>query len=184
MSEQAQRGMTADEFVAWVMVQPEGCRYEMTDGEIVGMASERAGHARAKGEVFMRLREAVRAAKLPCEVFPDGMAVRVSERTVYEPDVQVRCGAPLGDDTVLIEDPIIIVEVLSPSTGNLDAGIKLSDYFRVPSLRHYLIVDAQRRRAVHHQRDEAGTITTKLLGDGPLRLDPPGLVLPSLFSPT
>ena len=39
--------MTADEFIAWVMRQPEGQRYELVAGEVVGMAPERAGHARA-----------------------------------------------------------------------------------------------------------------------------------------
>src|SRR3954451_18212623 len=49
------------------------------------------------------------------EVFPDGMAVRIDSSTVHEPDVLVRRGPPLDDDSLVVTDPIILVEVVSPS---------------------------------------------------------------------
>ncbi|HET6196788.1 MAG TPA: Uma2 family endonuclease, partial [Acetobacteraceae bacterium] len=107
MSAPAPARMTADEFIAWAMQQPDDQRYELVDGEVYGMAPERAGHARAKGRIYQALSQAIRtAAQLPCEAFPDGMSVRVDANTVYEPDVLVRGGPPLNDDEVEVPDPV------------------------------------------------------------------------------
>lgn len=173
--------MTSDEFLAWAMQQPEGQRYELVEGEVVAMAPERVIHSRVKLRVARRLAEAVEAAGLPCEVFTDGMAVQVDEGTAYEPDALLRCGAPLPDDAIVVPDPIVIVEVASPSTQSLDAGAKLADYFRLSSLRHYLILRAKARVAILHSRDESGTITTRIIRDGPIALDPPGITVDGVF---
>jgi Uma2 family endonuclease len=115
---------------------------------------------------------------MACEVFPDGMAVRVSANTVYEPDASVRCGPPVPDDAVDIADPIVVVEVLSPSTGARDAGAKLADYFLLPSVRHHLIVDTKSRTVIHHARPGGGNeIATRAFREGALQLDPPGIAL-------
>jgi Uma2 family endonuclease len=178
MTVPARARMTSDEFIAWAMEQPEGERYELVQGRVVGMAPERAAHARAKGRIFRALGDAIRAAGLPCEAFPDGMSVEVDAETIYEPDALVRCGEPLPDEAVKLDDPLVVVEVLSPSTQAVDAGAKLEDYFRLPSLRHYLLVKTGNRSVVHHRRGEAGRIETRILrGEGRLELDPPGLVL-------
>lgn len=181
MAEVATKRMTSDAFIAWAMEQPEGERYELVDGFIVRMASERAAHARTKGRIYECLAQAVRAAGLPCEAYPDGMAVEVDDHTIYEPDALVRYGAPLPDDAVKLNDPVIVVEVRSPSTGGRDAGAKLADYFRLPSVRHYLIVRTEDRAIIHHARGEDGAIATSIVREGTLRLDPPGIMLTELF---
>jgi Uma2 family endonuclease len=173
--------MTADEFLAWAMQQPEGRRYELVAGEVVSMAPERAGHARWKHRICVALTQAIRAAGLPCEAFPDGMSVRVDAETVYEPDALVRCGTPLDDDAIEVPDPLIIVEVVSPSSGKQDSGSKLDGYFGLPSLRHYLVVTPRNRAIVQHRRDEHGNIATRIIREGPIRLDPPGIELTGLF---
>jgi Uma2 family endonuclease len=173
--------MTADEFIAWAVQQPEGQRYELVAGEVVGMAPERAGHARTKGRTYESLGQAIRAAGVPCEAYPDGMSVRVDADTVYEPDALVRCGASLDDDAIEVADPLIVAEVVPPSSGRRDSGSKLEGYFRLLSLRHYLIVTIRNRAVIHHQRDEAGSITTRIIREGPIRLDPPGIELTGLF---
>ena len=58
--------MTSAEFVDWAMRQPSG-RYELVDGEVVAMSPERSGHNRVKGNVFVALRAAIKAAGLPCQ---------------------------------------------------------------------------------------------------------------------
>ena len=55
-------------------------------------------------------------------------------------------------DVVEVSDPVIVVEVISPSTHKVDTTQKLADYFRIPSVRHYLIVNTSRRAVVHHER--------------------------------
>ncbi len=168
--------MEADEFIAWAMER--GGRWELEDGFIVRLAPERATHARVKHRTARMLEDAILRAGLPCEMFPDGMAVQVTPGFVYEPDALVRCGERLPADAVRLDDPVIVVEVHSPSTGNRDAFTKLVDYFRIPSVRHYLQVHPAKRVVVHHARAEGATvITTRILPDGPLRLDPPGLDL-------
>lgn len=183
MADALPKGMTVDEFIPWAMARPETEHYELIAGEVVAMAPERSGHALAKGRIYRRLAEMIEAAGLPCTVYPDGMAVRVDDHTSYEPDVMVRCGDPLPDDAVVAMDPLIVVEVRSPSTASLDAGIKLAEYFRIPSLRHYLMLDVRRRVIVHHERGADGDIATRIVHDGRLRLDPPGIELTDIFGP-
>ena len=154
--------MPADQFVA---------------GEVVAMAPERAGHNRAKSRIHRVLAAAVAVTGLPCEVFPDGMVVRIGDDTVYEPNALVRCGPPVDDEVVEIGDPVIVVEVVSPSSPGPDTALKLADCFRLESLRHYLIVWAARGVLIHHRRTEGGSIETAILHGGELRLDPPGLGL-------
>jgi Uma2 family endonuclease len=170
-----QTDMTADAFVEWAMRQPAG-RFELLRGEVVAMAPERAGHARVKTEVLVAFRSAIAAAGIECEAFGDGMAVRIDDSTVYEPDASIRCGPRLSNETVLFDDPVVVVEVASPSSRGIDAGTKLADYFRLPSVRHYLVVQPETRRVIHHAGAEAGEIATRILHEGAaLTLDPPGI---------
>jgi Uma2 family endonuclease len=181
MSATTNTRMTSDAFIAWAMQQSEGQRYELVAGEVVAMAPERAEHGRMKGLVYFALVQAIRARGLACEAFVDGMAVRVDAATMYEPHVLARCGEPLHNDAVEVVDPVIVVEVVSPSARKRDSGSKLADYFRIPSVRHYLIVKTENRAIIHHRRDDAGGITTHIIRDGVLCLDPPGLALTGLF---
>lgn len=174
-------GMTADEFLDWAMNQPEGAHYELAGGEIIAMAPERVSHARAKFRVARRLDDAIAAAGVNCEAFVDGPAVVVDEHTVYEPDALVRCGPALDGSVVRISDPVIVVEVLSRSTRGRDTGAKLADYFRLPSVHHYLIVRAEDRVIIHHARSADGSVLTRVLHDGPILLDPPGITLTEPF---
>lgn len=150
MSVQSNPRMTADQFLLWLADRDAG-RFELVAGEPVAMAPERSGHALTKARVWRALDEAIRSAGRPCVAYPDGMAVVIDEQTVYEPEVLVRCGAPLDADAIRIEDPVIVVEVLSPSSEARDAGAKLADYVRFPTLRHYVLVDPKTRVLVRHR---------------------------------
>lgn len=182
MTSTKQLRMDADTFVAWAMEQGEG-RFELAAGEVVAMAPERAAHNRVKGRVFQALQRAISESALACEAFTDGMVVRVDDSTVYEPDATLRCGQPLADDATEVSDPLIVVEVLSPSTRARDAGAKLADYFRLPSVHHYVLVRTDSRQAIHHIRDDRSAIKTLIVNEGVLRFDPPGVEVPleSLF---
>ena len=180
MSDAAQSPMDAEAFVAWAMRQPQG-RFELVCGEVIRMAAERAAHARTKLRMARLMADAADAAGLSCEVFGDGMAVRVNHDTVYEPDALLRCGERLGDHAVLVTDPVVVVEVVSPSSASVDAGAKLSDYFRIPGVRHYLIVRTKDRTIIQHRRGDDGAILTRIVRDGAVALDPPGIVLAGLF---
>jgi Uma2 family endonuclease len=170
--------MTVEVFLDWLDEQPEGRRYELVDGEPVAMAPERVAHARLKAAIWAELRDGIRARGLPCEALPDGMTVRIDQHNAYEPDAVVQCGGqPLPDDAVFVPNPLVVVEVLSPSTRARDAGAKLDDYFRLPSVRHYLLVKTERQTIIHHRRRDDGGIETRIVTGGALDLDPPGLTL-------
>ena len=130
--------MTLDEFLAWAERQPQG-RFELVHGQPVKMAAERVRHARAKMFAVNALGAAITRAGLPCEAFPDGMAVPIRGRATREPDALVNCGPKLGEDVILVHAPVIVVEVLSPSTAGTDAWDKVDDYLAVASIHHYLI---------------------------------------------
>ena len=167
--------MDADTFLAWALEQ-DG-RFELIAGRVIEAAAENAGHNRVKFEVCRALKEGVRGARLPCEVYTDGMAVRIDDATIYEPDASLRCGEPLNDDAIEFSDPVVVVEVLSSSTRAVDVGAKLPDYFRLPSVRHYLILRTDSQTAIHHARGKDSAIATTILTAGTIALDPPGVTV-------
>src|SRR5208283_2610502 len=128
-----------EEFLAWAEVRPG--RHELIGGEVVSQAAERAAHWEVKLATHVALLAAIRAKSLPCRVVPDGASLRIDEATVYEPDGMVYCGPKPPPSALLVENPVIVVEILSPSTGRTDQGRKLADYFRLESVAHYLIID-------------------------------------------
>ena len=163
------RFYSREEYRRWCQAQPTG-RYERVDGRIVAMAPERIAHVRVKAAVWSALRRAVAEAGVSCEALADGVTVEVGESD-YEPDALVNCGARMEDDAIAAENPVIIVEVLSPGTASTDTGGKLADYFLLPSVAHYLIVHPIRRVITHHRRTATG-IDTQIRATGEIRLDP------------
>ena len=172
--------MTVEEFVVWSERQPSG-KYELEDGYVVvvRMQSETAWHTRAKGAVVIALHDAVRIAGIPAEAFIKGITVKTSQYQCYEPDALVNFGPKASDDEFIAPYPIIVVEVLSPSTAAKDMGTKVTDYFSVPSIQHYLIVDLDRRVVIHHRRHSAADLLTSFHSTGAIRLDPPGITVDS-----
>src|ERR1700724_2364475 len=165
--------MTVDQYLAWAQGQPG--RYELLDGVVFAMSPEGAGHAERKAAVHAALISGIRARGVPCYALPDGMTVRIDKSTAYETDALVYCGAKLAPSSVEVPNPVIVVEVLSPSTRHIDLSAKLADYFRLPSVAHYLIVDPDKPRVIHHARGAGDTILTRIVSEGTVALDPPGL---------
>jgi Uma2 family endonuclease len=165
------RAMTVEEYLAWSDRQSERRRTELINGQVVAMAPERAAHNRIKIAALFTLRQAVKAGHLPCEVLTDGMTVRIDEHTAYEPDALIYCGGQVTGATMIVPDPMVVVEVLSPTTAHTDTSAKLIGYFKLPSVAHYLIIDPDARTVTHYARNCA----PNLLSGGPLRLNPPGL---------
>jgi Uma2 family endonuclease len=169
------KSMTVDEFLTWALDQPG--RHELFRGEVVAMTPEMSRHARMKFAVQIAMHNGIRARRLPCRVMPDGMSVRIDKFTAFEPDALVYCGPKLPPDAIEVPSPVIVVEVLSHSTRRIDMNHKLDGYFRVPSVQHYLVVDPEKPLIVHHARDQDGSIRTRIVTEGVIVLDPPGLDL-------
>jgi hypothetical protein len=104
------------------------------------------------------------------------MTVRIDTHTARGPDALVQCGRPIDFDAMVADNPLIVVEVVSPTSERRDTDAKLVEYFSVPSIQHYLIVFPHKRVVVHHQRGAGRQIATRLLSSGVLELNPPGFV--------
>ncbi len=169
--------MTVPDYLAWGNSQSEKVRAELINGQIVAMAPERADHNRLKGAAFLALQQAVKNARVPCEVFMDGMTVPIDPHTAYVPDVLVHCGRRIPGNQLTAPAPVIVVEVLSPASVHSDTSAKLIGYFKLPSVRHYLVIDPETRAITHHMRAEDGMLSAITLGSGTVRLDPPGLAV-------
>ena len=178
------RSLNVDQFLAWAVQQEEG-KYELVDGVVIMQQSQKWVHSRVKLEVAVALREAIKKAGVSFYVGSDGPTVRISEHKAFVPDALV---APLPEpapDSLEIPNPVIVVEVLSPSTARIDATTKLRGYFEVPSVQHYLIVDPEDCTVTHHRRGTSTALETRIVGEGTLPLDPPGIQIDvrSLFAP-
>jgi Uma2 family endonuclease len=167
--------MTVDQYLAWAEGQPGRC--ELVNGIVYAITPERAVHAEIKLAVHMALAAGIRGRALPCYVMPDGMTVRIDEATAYEPDALVYCGAKLAPSALEVTSPMIVIEVLSPSSQHIDASLKLAGYFRLPSVAHYLIIDPDQPLILHHARRNDDSILTRIVRNGVITLDPPGLDL-------
>ncbi len=127
-------------------------RSEFYEGEIVAMAGGTANHNLIMLSVAASLRSALRGK--PCKTFAADMRLLVKRRQLYTyPDVMVICGplqyAPGRNDTVT--NPVLIVEVLSPSTEAYDRGKKFEFYRTIDSLKEYVLVDQSRLYVERHR---------------------------------
>ena len=182
MSEPAERLMSVDEFLQWAAAR-EG-KFELHDGRPVAMSPERVRHAGTKSATVCALHTAIPRAGLPCRAYAGGIAVRTRRDRAFVPDVLVTSALP-PPDVVEIDNPLIVIEVLSPSTMEIDLSLKLDAYLSLPSLAHYLILDPVRRVVIHHARQDGARAVTRIYHAGPLSLDPPGLeiAVEDLFEP-
>jgi Uma2 family endonuclease len=103
MSSPAKNEMDVDAFLAWA--DGRQGRWELRDGHPLMMAPERAAHALTKFAAQKALESGLQRAGLPCRVFPDGMTVRITPRTAFEPDALVVCPAPSDLNTMEIPNP-------------------------------------------------------------------------------
>jgi Uma2 family endonuclease len=167
--------MSVDEFMAWADRQPE--QWELFDGVPAAMSPERVIHGETKYRIARAFDEAIAKAGIPCRFVLDSAAVRIDAKNSYQPDVMVYCGEPVSGDALVIPSPIIVVEVLSPGNALKDLRDKLQGYFRVPSVQHYLIADPDTRVVIHHARAHDDAVATRIVSEGSILLDPPGLTL-------
>lgn len=82
-------------------------------------------------------------------------------------------------------DPVLVVEILSPSTKAHDRGQKVPDYMTIPGLREILLIDTERRHVQLVSRVPEGWLTRDVIGDGPVPLAtvPGGITLDEIYGP-
>ena len=127
---------------------------EYFDGEMFARSSVSIQHSKLQTNILCELHEALRGTR--CEPLGSDLRVRVSSRMYTYPDISVLCGKPLLADyhqDVLL-NPIVIVEVVSPSTKSYDRGPKLKHYRTIASLQDYILVNQSEIRIEQYARQE------------------------------
>ena len=134
--------LTLADYLEWESRQAE--RHEFHRGETYLMVGGRRSHSR----VIVRLSRYLDAHLdgSPCEAFSDGMKVQIDDDTVVYPDAFVACGQDFRADDQVVTDPILVIEVLSPSTQAYDRSQKFAFYRRLSTLREYALIDPDTRR--------------------------------------
>ena len=120
-------------------------RSEYVKGKIVAMSGASRAHNLISGNFFGELRNRLKDGG--CEVYANEMRVSTpSTSSYFYPDVVVVCDEPRFEDDVfdILLNPIVLVEVLSPSTEAYDRGEKFSHYRQLESLKEYILVSQDR----------------------------------------
>ena len=135
MASNAPRRVDVDEFLAF---EGEGdTRYQLVRGVITAMAPARLAHGRMAARLARLLGNQLRS---PCEAITEaGVKPAHRDDTYWQADLVVSC-SPTTPSQIYLTDPVLVMEVLSPSTEGTDRLLKLVDYRRMASVQHILLV--------------------------------------------
>jgi Uma2 family endonuclease len=138
--------------------QASETRLEYYRGQVFAMAGGTVDHAVIGTNIASVLRSAVKGKN--CRVAQSDLRVRVSNTGLHTyPDIVMVCGKAqmAGDIPDTIENPVLIVEVLSNSTERYDRGRKYARYRSIPSLMHYILIDQETAEVEHFERQSDGS---------------------------
>ena len=175
MTALAQKLMTAEEFLVWAGTRPEK-HWELFDGAPQMQQSQTWGHQEAVMALYRLFYTAIREGNLPLFVGTQGVAVKAGPHTAFEPDAVV-FSSRMAKADIVVPEPLIVAEVLSPSTARKDLTVKLAGYFSVPPIEHYLIADWEEQEIIYYRREGRGLAKPVILREGDLALDPPGITI-------
>ena len=156
MAEQAVKLMTVDEFLTWD--DGTDTRYELADGVIRAMAPPSGPHRTIVVNTSGILYNALIGGP-PCRGEAES-GLRINARTMWQADLAVTCQPA----ALVIVDPSLVIEVLSPSTRTHDLGQKLVDNKTVPTVTEIWMIDSERRWVQHWRRDQSGWLGQDFVG--------------------
>ena len=137
-------------------------QHEYVDGELFAMTGETAGHAWICQQLFRRIDDRLKGSG--CHVFTERLKVHVeAANSYYYPDIVVTC-EPLNTKSVVLSEPVLIIEVLSRSTQHIDRREKLISYRKIDSLREYVLISQFRMAIEYHFVNENGVWDSRRLG--------------------
>jgi len=159
---------------------------EFYGGQIFAMTGGSPKHSQICVNVIRRVAEAI--DHRDCRCFESNMKLEITHpRAFVYPDVMVVCGdVELARGTTdAVVNPVLIVEVLSPSTESFDRGKKFEYYRRVPSLREYVLVSQETPRVESYYKEDQShwtyTVTKGLDQSIPIRTLDRELALGDLY---
>jgi Uma2 family endonuclease len=155
MSTQAKRIYSLEEYFELELTSEE--RWEYFDGDVFCMSGVSPNHSRIESNAITALN--IKLGSRGCVVFTADMRIRVPAAPPYRyADLSVLCDEPVFEKIGGVEaltNPVVIVEILSPSTEAYDRGDKFTNYKSISSLREYVLV-AQHRPHITHYVKETG----------------------------
>ena len=160
----AQTYLTPEEYITLerkAVPDAETVRSEYMNGEVINMSGASLAHNLITGNIFGQLYTRLRGGR--CIVFANEMRVSISTaKSYFYPDVSVVCEEPRFEDNVFdtLLNPIVVIEVLSPSTEAYDRGEKFAHYRQLTSLQEYILVAQDQIRVEHYRRQEKQWIFT------------------------
>lgn len=150
MAEPATRRMTLAEFLAWD--DGTDTRYELIDGFAVAMPPPTEAHRILALRLGSRI-DAALASRRPCNAQIEAGVVRPDRAaSYYVPDIAVTC-QPNEPGRQLMVDPILVVEILSPSTERSDRRVKLPAHQNIESVCEILLIDSDSHHAEVYRRE-------------------------------
>ncbi|HXU33621.1 MAG TPA: Uma2 family endonuclease [Thermoanaerobaculia bacterium] len=156
MESEAKSRFTPEEYLVLDRAAEE--RSEYLDGEMFAMPGGSRSHALILTNLIRELGSQLRSR--PCEVYGSDMRLWVEASGLYTyPDLSVVSGEPIfGPDgrRDILRNPILLIEVLSPSSEAYDRGKKFEHYRAIPSFREYLLVSQESPLVDRFLRQESG----------------------------
>lgn len=150
--------LTVEEYLAWEETNFE--KHEYIDGEVRCMAGAKGTHNRIMSNTNTAIGRQLDDSD--CFLLSSEMRVQAAETRFVYPDLSAVCGEGeyARDNEMELVNPLLVIEVTSPSTMHIDRGEKMDLYFDVPSIQAYLIIDQHRVCAELSIRANAGWQTT------------------------
>jgi Uma2 family endonuclease len=153
MPQAAMQRISREEYLALEEDSPE--RQQYFNGEVFAMAGGTFNHSRIARNIVAALVSRLRGK--PCEPMNSDMRVHTPSGLDTYPDVSVFCGTPeLADEQRTLLNPVILFEVLSPSTRSYDRGDKFAHYRSIAGLRDYVLADSETLAVEHFRRSPDG----------------------------
>lgn len=157
--------MSEDEYLAFERASPT--KHEWRNGRVVAMSGASPTHNLIMTNLVRALGNALDGR--PCLILASDQRVHIANEGMYTyPDVAVTCERPrfAKKDSYSLENPRVLIEILSKSTEAYDRGKKFQRYESLPSLAEYILIEQIEHRVDHFQRLESGQwLRTSYLGD-------------------
>jgi Uma2 family endonuclease len=165
--------MTLAEFLEWEERQP--LRYEFDGIGPVAMTGGTAGHSTVQGNLALAVGGRLRSKS--CRFYGSDLKFQVAEGHVRYPDGMVLC-SPVDRTATIVHDPVVVFEVLSPSTTHSDRIVKAREYQATPSVRRYVMLEQDGVSATVYARSGETWTHEILVADSVLSLPEIGVELP------
>ncbi len=122
-------------------------KHEFFKGEIFAMAGASDNHNEIFSNFFTEL--GIQLKGKPCKPYGSDLRIHIPQNTLYTyPDISILCKNfdflnKRNDETFSAKEPVVLIEILSPSTSNYDRGAKFKLYRDIPTLKEYIMVDSE-----------------------------------------